>query len=473
MICFPKMMAPLSVLTILAFSCATGSAVAAPATGAKASSPAPKAASTATASAAVSPEVKFAQDLNKALEKGSLDDALALFDSMPESAKTEETQTLKASLLLSAGREGEAETLAKELLASKPNDVDVLQLNVMVAKQKGDSATKSRLIKQILTIDPKNAGANIELGSEQALKHRYRDARDYFQKAVLSEPNNTEALFGYAKMSYYLQKDDDARKAFEKILEVDPNDASAYAYLGKLEGEVKRYRNALDYINKALALDPDNTTYYLDKGTYSRFVGDYKGAEAAWKKAVENDSDYFLGYAYLAGLYDEQDMFDKALAAYRKVIEKNPQYYFAYESLGMFAWHDGSWTEARAAFEKALAKKSDNVSYALLIAACYWKEKNSGQMKKCLEGVMKGLDRTSLDYAVVRLYHDMGGDGAVLNKVVQEKNSTMRGKMLFYMALYYELAGKSELSQKYYVEVADMQNPRFFEYRLAQWSIHQ
>ncbi len=469
MMCFPKMIFPVAVLVTVAFSCATGSAVAAPA----ASKTQTASAKTTNATAAVSPEVRFAQNLNTALEKGSLEDALKLFDTMPEASKTEETQALKASLLLSAGRDAEAEALAQELLAAHPNDIDVLQLNVMVAKKKGDSRKKSEYIKRILAIDPKNAGANIELGSEQALKHRYRDARDYFQKATFSEPNNTEALFGYAKMSYYLQKDDDARKAFEKILTIDPSDASAYAYLGKLEGEVKRYRTALEYINKALALDPTNTTYYLDKGTYSRFVGDYKGAEAAWKKAVENDPDYFLGYAYLAGLYDEQEQFDKALEAYRKVVEKNPQYYYAYESLGIFAWHSGNWKEARAAFEKALAKKTDSTSYALMIAACYWKEGNTVQMKKFLEGFMKPLDRTSLDYTVVRLYHDLSGDGSALNKVVQEKNSTIRGKMLYYMALYYELQNKSELSQKYYVAVTDMEGARFFEYRLAEWSIKQ
>lgn len=471
MMYFSKMMVPVAALAALSFSCATTRAAASPA---KAGSSGKTA--SATTGAAASPEVRFAQNLTTVLEKGSLEEALQLFNDMPEAAKTEDTKALKASLLLSSGSKeqvAEAEQLAKELLAAHPNDVDVLQLNVMVAKQKGDSATKSRLLKQILAIDPKNAGANIELGSEQALKHRYRDARDYFQKAMFSEPNNTEALFGYAKMSYYLQKDDDAKKAFEKILAIDPNDAAAYAYLGKLEGEVKRYRKALEYINKALALDPDNTTYFLDKGTYSRFVGDYAGAEAAWKKAVENDPDYFLGYAYLAGLYDEQEQFDKALEAYRKVVEKNPQYYYAYESLGMFAWHKGNWSEAREAFEKALAKKSDSTSYALLIAACYWKEGNVVQMKKFLEAFMKPLNRSSLDYAMVRLYHDMAGDSAVLNKVVQEKNSTIRGKMLYYMALYYELQKKSELSQKYYVAVADMEGARFFEFRLAEWSIHQ
>ena len=417
----------------------------------------------------VSPEVQFAQDLDAALSSGSIDDAIALFDKAPQAAQTEALQTVKAALLLSAGRDAEADALAKDLLAKNPKDLDVLQLNVMLAKQRGDAATKSKLLKQILTIDPNNADANIELGGEQALKHRYRDARTYFQRAMRADPNNAEAIFGYGKMSYYLENDSEARKSFERLLSLNPNDAQALAYLGKLEAESKRYRKALEYINKALAIDMHNTTYFLDQGTYSRFCGDYASAEVAWKKAIENDPNYFLGYAYLAGLYDEQDRLKEALAMYRKVVEKNPQYYYAYEAIGILAWHEGNWKEARAAFEKAHEKKSDNVSYALMVASCYWKEGNIAQMKKFTETVMKGMDRNSTEYWVVRMFHDQNGDAEVLVRINKEKIKNTRNKMLFYTAVYFEQRGMSDLAQKYYVEIASLQAPTIFEYRLAQW----
>lgn len=417
--------------------------------------------------AATNPQVQFAQALDNALDSGSIEDAIALFDSAPE--QSSDLLALKGALLLSAGREKEAAELAKQLLAENPKDVDILQLNVMIAKKTGDVIKKGALLKQIIAIEPYNAPANIELGGEQALKHRYNTARSYFQKALMSEPKNTEALFGYGKMSYYMERDDDARKSFEKILAVNPNDASALAYLGKLEGENKRYRSALEYIDKAIAIDGNNATYYLDQGTYRRFLGNFKGAEESWKKAADADPNYFLGYAYLAGLYDEQDRIDEALAAYRKVIEKNPQYYYAYESLGMFAWHRESYEEARIAFENARLKKPDNVSYALMVAACYWKENKLLELKKYTESIMKKLDRNTLEYWVVRLFHDMSGDMDVLSRISQEKIATTKHKMLFYAALYFELKGNSSLAQKYYVEVANLQGALFFEHRLAQW----
>ncbi len=413
----------------------------------------------------------FVQQLSTTLASGSVDQAIALFDKIPVSAQSSpDMQVLKASLLFSAGKDSDAASLAQAVLQNDPKNVDALSLNMMLAKKSGDKLKKSAMIKQIIAIDPKNADANIELAGEQALSHRYAAARDYYRTALLSDPQNENALFGYGQMSYYLEKDDDAKSSFEKMLQVDPNSAIAYAYLGKLESETHGYQKAKEYINKAIALEPNNTDFYLDLGTYNRFLGKYEEAENAWKKAVENDPAYFLGYAYLAGIYDEQDKFDDALAAYRKVVETNPKYYYAYESLGMFAWHSGSWAESRAAFSKAREQNQDNISYVLMIAATYLKEKNTVACKEFTAEVMKKQDHSTLEYLMVRLYHDQSGDLGVVNKVQDETNRTKRGKMLYYLALYFDLIGKPDLAQKYYAEVVEMKSPMFFEYRLAEWS---
>lgn len=156
---------------------------------------------------------------------------------------------------------------------------------------------------------------------------------------------------------------------------------------------------------------------------------------------------------------------------YRKVVEKNPKYFYAYESLGMFEWYKGNWAAARSAFEMARAKNPDIVSYALMIAATYWRENKIPDLKRFTESVMKGMDRTSLEYAVVRMYHDMGGDIGVVHKVANEGNRNRKGKFLYYTALYFELKKNFSIAQKYYTEVVGMQSPMFFEYRLAEWSI--
>lgn len=417
--------------------------------------------------------IQFVQQLSKILSGGTVEQALKLYDSIPDELKDDtDMMTLKGSLLLSAGRDSEASLLATNLLEKEPSNIDVLELNVMIAKKKGDKVKKSQLIKKILAIEPKNVNANIELADEQALRKNWRNARDYYNRALSGDPENTEALFGYGKMCYYMEKDDDAKKAFNKLIELEPDNPQANAYLAKYASESNQYRKAVEYVLKAIEQDGGNADYYFDLGTYKRYLGDYKGAEESWKKAVSIEPDYFLGYAYLAGLYDEENKIDLALEYYRKTVEKNPKYYYAYESLGMFSWGKGNWAESQNAFEKARIQNPDSISYILMICACMYKQGKVQDVRKFTETIMKKLtNRASIEYKIVRMYHDKGGDADVALAVSKETNRTKKGRFLFYLALYYELINKDNLAQKYYTEVAGMQSPMFFEYRMAQWKI--
>ena len=416
-------------------------------------------------------DVQFVQKVSEALDSGNMAKALAMFDSIPAALKDDVGLIcLKASLQLSSGNVNEADETAKALLAANPNDIDVLELNVMTAKQKNDKKRKSALIKKLISLDPFNAVANIELGDEQALWKNWRNGRDYYKKALQKEPENIEALFGYGKMCYYREEDDEARGSFEKILSIDPSNPEANAYMGKLYAESKQYPVAKEYVSKAIAADPSNTDYYLDYGVYSRNLGKYQDAENSWKKITELDPDYFIGYAYLAGLYEELEQPDKALEQYRLVVKKNPKYYYAYESLGLLAWHAKSYEESLRAFEQARNQNPESLSYTLMICACYMKLNKVQELRKFTETVMKKQDRKSLDYLLVRMYHDKGGDAPTLLKVQDEKNRTKRGRALFYMALFYELTGKDSLAHKYYNEIAGMDGAMFFEYRLALWA---
>lgn len=424
------------------------------------------------------PRVQFVQGLQKSLASGDLEKAIASFDELDENLKADTgLMLIKSSLLISANRLDEASKVLIDLEAKDPSNIDVLEQKIMVAKaqgKKGETA-KSNAISKVLAIDPNNAMANVELGQEQVLGHRYKGAKNYFLKALKGNPKDFNALFGLGQTSYYLNEIDDARSAFEKILALNPNEAIAYQYLAKLDAEKENYKTAIENVKKAIAIEDNNYEYYMDLGTYSRFVGKFKDAEMAWTKAIELNPDYFLAYAYRAGLYDEQNRFAEALKDYRMVIETNPKYYFAYEALGILAWHEGNWEEARAAFEKAYGYNKENISYPLMIATCYQKQGKAQMAKMFLEKVMKETgDKQTLKFQMIRLYHDMGPGNAetdIALKIQKEDNSQTRGKMLYYFGLYYELKGKDQLAVKYYSEVTNMQSPMFFEFRLAEWRV--
>ena len=420
------------------------------------------------------PNIAFAKKLQSFLDKNQIKEAIDLFQSLPkELEKDIDFKILLASLYISDKQYDQAIEVANFILQIEPENIDAYELISLALEGKGDKAAQKANADKILEIDPYNVTVNIQKAEDYAMNKKYKLSKQSYKKALKNEPQNVDALFGYAQMSFYTDDLKEAEKSLNSILQLEPKNSLALAYMGKLAADSENFLRATKYVKEALKYDPTNYDYYLDLGTYYRFQGKYSDAAAAWNKAVEIDPTYFLAYAYLAGSYDEQNDFTSALQNYHKVIETNPKYFYAYESTAILEYHLGNWEASRKYFAEAY-KYNKSVSYQLMIAATYFKEKNAFKAKEVLKPLLKTLNKDSLEYAMVRFYHDtysFNAENSLVGKVTKEQNRTQRGKMLFYMGLYYELNGFSEKAIEYYTKVKSMNAPLFFEYRIAEWGL--
>lgn len=418
--------------------------------------------------------INFAEELQKYLMAGDINGAISLYKDIPENLKDDvDLKILESSLLLSVGRLEEAKTIVNELKNSGNNTIEVMEVNAEIANASGKLANIQKATDELLKADPANVTANLILGNRWALKKKYKLACDYYRKVILKESSNEDGLFGYGQMSYYLGNLKESEKAFKKLAEVNPESDIAYQYLGKLAAEEENYKLSIENIQKAIALNPQNSDYYIDLGNYSRNLGRYDDAEKAWTKSISLAPDYFLGYTYRAGLYDEQNRTDEALADYKMVVKTNPKYYFAFEEIGILEFHKENWEEARKYFSKA-NEISESYAYKLMILATYIKQGKTFEMKQLSEKYMKPLDRNSLEYKMIRLYHDQGpvnAENAVAKDIEKETSKNKKGKMKYYLALYYDMKGSKSVAAEYYNQITKMQTPMFFEYRLAEWAL--
>ena len=420
------------------------------------------------------PNIAFAKKLQSFLDKNQIKEAIDLFQSLPKELENDiDFKILLASLYISDKQYDQAIEVANFILQIEPENIDAYELISLALEGKGDKAAQNANADKILEIDPYNVTVNIQKAEDYAMNKKYKLSKQSYKKALKNEPKNVDALFGYAQMSFYTDDLKEAEKSLNSILQLEPKNSLALAYMGKLAADSENFLRATKYVKEALKYDPTNYDYYLDLGTYYRFQGKYSDATAAWNKAVEIDPTYFLAYAYLAGSYDEQNDFTSALQNYHKVIETNPKYFYAYESTAILEYHLGNWEASRKYFAEAY-KYNKSVSYQLMIAATYFKEKNAFKAKEVLKPLLKTLNKDSLEYAMVRFYHDtysFNAENSLVGKVTKEQNRTQRGKMLFYMGLYYELNGFSEKAIEYYTKVKSMNAPLFFEYRIAEWGL--
>ena len=137
----------------------------------------------------------FAEKLQKILSEGTLEQAINLFSEIPDSLKDDKDLTiLKASLIFSAKRYDEAQEIADNLLLHYPDDIGVLELKAEIAFAKKDSKMLKTVSEKILSINPYNAIANIIKANQFALKKNYKQADVYYKKALVSEPENLEAM---------------------------------------------------------------------------------------------------------------------------------------------------------------------------------------------------------------------------------------------------------------------------------------
>ncbi len=423
-----------------------------------------------------SPDIIFVRELQAFLEKNDIKGAINHFDSLPSELKDDtELKMLLGALLYSDMQYDEAIKIANDVLASNNKNMEALELLSMCNRAKGDKKAYQTSLNQILAADPNNPSANIQKAQDYALTKKYKLAKDCYAKALKGDSSNIDAMLGYAQMSYYTDDLKASQKYFEKVLEIEEDNAQAYAYLGKLAYDDGNYLRAYKYVETALEYDSSNYDYLLDKGTYLRYLGKFDEAHKAWSKAVEVNPSYFLAYAYLAGSYDDLEKWDLALENYLKVIETNPNYFYAYEETAILAYREKDYKNAIKYFQKA-AEYSDNYSYTLMTAACYFKLNDSLTAKKILQAKLKKLTPNTTEYDLVRFYNDnysRNAEVTLKQKIQKETNSNNRGKMLFYIGLYYELNKADDVAKEYYADVTSMQAPMFFEYRIAEWGLQQ
>ena len=417
----------------------------------------------------------FMEKLSTELEKGSDESALALYEGLDEQLKDDfSINLIKASLLVGAGKYDDAEKECDHLDSIQEGSVDVLEIRLAIMDRKGDSKNRNAMLQKIIKKDPYNAPANIALGQSSAIKKQYGSAKQYYLKALAKEPQNEDALFGLGQMEYYLENDAASERNLNKLLEINPRNSMAYSYLGKIAYANDKYLVALNYVQKALEIEPDNYDYNLDCGMYQRYMGRFSDAEKSWTKCIELQPDYFLAYVYRAGIYDEQDKLDKALEDYRMCVKLNPDYHYAYESIGVLELHNKNWKAAGEAFFEARKRNLNNISYPLLVTYCYYKLGDKKQAKKYSNDILRKMGNiNSIDYKMLRVYHDENGYQNLPQQVAGISNLNDRAKMYFYIGLLYDMFGSKSAANEYYAKVLELNSPMFFEYRLAEWAVKE
>ena len=209
----------------------------------------------------------------------------------------------------------------------------------------------------------------------------FTKGRDYFQKAIETDPNYALAYVGLAEAYNRLSgfnalppKDGypKAKAAALKALEIDADLAEAHASLGTVNffydwdwsGAEKEFRRAIE-INPGYSDAHQLFSYYLAA------MGRADEALAEMRRAQELDP---LSIEKLAGVGEMlyfQRRYESAVEQFQKALEMDPNSGFAHWAIGNVYVHKGMYAEAVAEYQKAIPLSGDSPDEPASLAYAY------------------------------------------------------------------------------------------------------
>lgn len=156
----------------------------------------------------------------------------------------------------------------------------------------GDTARAIDNFRQAAGRDPENYEANFQLGLVHAARGE-EIAEDYFKKALNTNPNSKETLYGLAMYYQNTYEIDKALEHYQRIVVLDSNFKNAYYNMGYINLVFKEnFEEARKNFNKAVQADPKYVNAVYNRGYCNELLGDYNKARADYQKVLELHTNY-------------------------------------------------------------------------------------------------------------------------------------------------------------------------------------
>ena len=159
---------------------------------------------------------------------------------------------LAAHLLAYGGDLGEALSLAEEAVALGRDEIRHLLTLGEVRLALGREVEAAGAYSAVLSLDPEDPTAHVELGLMHERRGERREAEERFIRALRSDPGNPRTLFSYAGLYYSGDDLETAEELLERAVAADPAYSPALSALASIRARRGDYATSLDYMEKAV-----------------------------------------------------------------------------------------------------------------------------------------------------------------------------------------------------------------------------
>jgi protein O-GlcNAc transferase len=218
----------------------------------------------------------------------------------------------------------------------------------------GNAEQAEALYREILIVQPDNAGVHNDIGNLLQELERSAEAIDCYQKAIQLDPGFAGAYYNLAETLRNTGQPDEALGFFKKALELHPDLAGAYYNIGSIFQEKRQFDDAIMHYLKVLKLNPNDPDTLNNLGIIMEEKGFSDIAANFYGKAIEHNPDFAPAYNNLGDILRKTGQTDDAVRYYEKAVQLDPGMYGIHNKLGMILQEKGQLDEAVRYYQKAL-----------------------------------------------------------------------------------------------------------------------
>lgn len=253
-----------------------------------------------------------------------------------------------------AGRLLEAGKIYQRVYDENPQNIDVLVLLGILARQAGQYPAAIRLISLAALHRPEDSSIHLNLALAQLGADELESADEACRRVLQLDEANGRAWSLLGDIALRRKKAEEAVTAYVRALKLPSGTARAAQSLGNQLCRETRYEEALRMYARGIAAEPENANLHFSFGAAAVAAGKMKEAKASYLKALRLRPNFPEVYLNLGNLLYDMKIFKAAAASYERAIALRPTYAKAFCNLGNALSELGRIGRSIASYERAL-----------------------------------------------------------------------------------------------------------------------
>ena len=256
--------------------------------------------------AAFSAHSPLLEDAAKCAERGDSVCAFSTLEAVPVSQRDHELLLLRASVLLSVGRVGEARTDIDQALQEAPGEGRAYALRSVIALAENAKAQSLADARRGVELSPDAPSTKIALSYALESSFQVAEAKETMSSAVERHPNDALAWARLAELRLMLGDRSEAIAAAKRAEQLRPDLGRAHYVLGFAALSAMDTTGARAAFERAIQLSPTDPMAHVGLGLTRIRVGQLAEGRAELEASVALDPSNALLRAYLGKAYFEE-----------------------------------------------------------------------------------------------------------------------------------------------------------------------